>query len=75
MAAFEPVPPRFRQAHDQMRGALSSFESHMELIRLVNTQPQLDAWFDIWDLRAFEVNLAYDDYLLVVGLSLPSLPN
>ena len=73
MAGFEPAPPRFRRAHNQMRAALYTFDNQAQQIRSANTQPQLDAWFAAWDLTYDGLILAYADYKLVTGISFPGL--
>ena len=73
MAGFKPAPPRFRQAHDQMRNALYAFDDQGKKVVDAFTQAELDAWFAIWDRTFDDMVLAYDDYLLVVGISLPDL--
>ena len=56
-----------------MRVALYAFDDQAKNVVDAFTQAELDAWFAIWDRTFDNMVLAYGDYLLVVGISLPDL--
>ncbi|HWC30363.1 MAG TPA: hypothetical protein VG845_09805 [Dehalococcoidia bacterium] len=71
--ALQPVPPRFLQAHNQLRATLLTFSAHMITIQSVTTFPQFEQWVLRYDETARAVNGAITDYNLVTGLKLPVL--
>ena len=74
MGAFEPAPPRFQQAHSRLRAALGDFSLWMMTVTELRTEPQIVSFIAGWQQRARTVSLAWNDYILVVGLSLQRLP-
>jgi hypothetical protein len=64
-------PPRFEQAHNQLRASLLAFADYLLTIVNVHNQAEYDVWlvpyFDFFDAMIS----AIDDYALVVGFDLP----
>jgi hypothetical protein len=74
MNTLAPVPPRFRQAHDQLRAALYEFGDWCQAISFVDTLDKFYAWEAYYYVLEDALVAAWDDYELVIGISLPSAP-
>jgi hypothetical protein len=65
---LEPVPPRFRQVHDQLRAALVSFADHIAVVQNQTTAAAQSRWISQYISLADRVGQALEDYALVVGI-------
>jgi hypothetical protein len=74
MGSFNPVPPRFLQAHNQLRGALANFNLWLMNVLEVDTEAEAIVFLNGFDVRADALAAAWNDYGLVVGIELPRLP-
>jgi len=75
METWEPVPTRFRQAHDDLIAGMTAINEYAETIRSVpRDQASYDAWNTEFTLVITQTDITLDQYKFVVGITLSPLP-
>lgn len=78
LRAWEPVPPRFLEAHEGLIAALVAFQAYSITIDSITTSGVIDsdafgAWADGFNLTIENVNIAISFFNFTVGTSVPLL--
>jgi hypothetical protein len=73
MDSLQPVPPRFKGVHDEMRSSHVAFRNDCVTITSVSTLGQFNTWLIKFDNGIDRMNSAIDDFDRVVGIQLASL--
>jgi hypothetical protein len=78
MPGLEPVPTRFRAAHDQLVSSLIAYRDMARKILDINVtapsaQQQFLTWLEDFNESAIALNAAFEDYELVTGVDVMGL--